>query len=141
MEAEGSNPAASTSPDTGLAARRDAKCSVDVSSVARDDDGRVRVLASPLTFPDVVESAFAEIARYGWSSVSVTCRVLEAVRNISACVRCEADRSALLREATVVAAGVCDVSLSDYDRRLIAQCHRAALDVLHAPQADQLAAS
>jgi uncharacterized membrane protein len=102
-----------------------------------DDDGRVRVIACPLTFPDVVESAFDEIARYGRSSVSVTCRLLEAARNVGSCVKGEADRSALLREATLVAAGVRDVALSDSDRELIARCHRAALGVLHAPPGDQ----
>ncbi len=106
-----------------------------------DDDGRVRVLACPLTFPDLVESAFDEIARYGRSSVSVTCRLLEAVRNVGSCVKREADRSALLREATVIDAGVRHVRLSDSDRELIAQCHRAALDVLHAPPGDRLTAS
>ena len=92
-----------------------------------DRDGRVRVVACPLTFPDVVESAFDEIARYGRSSVSVTCRLLEAVGNVGSCVKREADRSALLREATVVAEGVRDAPLSGSDRELIAQCHRAAL--------------
>jgi uncharacterized membrane protein len=106
-----------------------------------DDAGRLRVLARPLTFPDVVESAFDEIARYGRSSVSVTCRLLEAVRNVGSCVKREAHRSALLREATVLAAGVRDVPLSDRDRELIAQCHRAVLGVLHAGPGDQLAAS
>ena len=111
------------------------------SAEGYDHDGRVRVVACPLTFPDVVESAFDEIARYGRSSVSVTCRLLEAVGNVGSCVKREADRSALLREATVVAGGVRDAPLSDNDRELITQCHRAALDVLHAPPGDQLTAS
>ena len=106
-----------------------------------DDDGRVRVLACPVTFREVVESAFDEIARYGRSSVSVTCRLLQAVGNVACCVTRETDRSALLRAATVVAAGVRDVPLSDSDRELIAQCHRAALDVLRVPPRDPLAAS
>jgi uncharacterized membrane protein len=100
-----------------------------------DAEGRVRVLASPLTFQDAVKSAFDEIARYGRSSVSVTCRLLEAVGNVGSCVRREADRSALLREATVMAAGVREVPLSDSDREVIAACHRAAVDALHAPPA------
>ena len=102
-----------------------------------DDDGRVRVFACPLTFPDVVGSAFDEIARYGRSSVSVTCRLLEAVRNVGTCVTREADRSALLREAAVIAAGVRDVPLGDRDRELIAHSHRAVLDLLHAPPGDR----
>jgi uncharacterized membrane protein len=106
-----------------------------------DEDGHLRVLASPLTFPDVVGRAFDEIARYGRSSVSVTCRLLEAVGTIGSCVTREADRSALVRQAAVVAASVRDVPLSDHDRELIADCHRAALAALHAPAVDQLTAS
>ena len=106
-----------------------------------DDDGRLRVLACPVTFREVVESAFDEISRYGRSSVSVTCRLLQAVGNVASCVRRGTDRTALLRAATVVAAGVRDVSLSDHDRELIARCHRAALDALRAPPSDQSHAS
>ena len=106
-----------------------------------DDDGDVRVIACPLTFPDVVASAFEEIARYSRTSVSVTCRLLEAVRSVGTCVKRQADRSALLRQAAVIAAGAPDERLSDHDRELIAQCHRAVLDVLHAGPGNQLAAS
>jgi uncharacterized membrane protein len=56
-----------------------------------------------LTFASIVESAFDEIARYGRSSVSVTCRLLEAVRSVGSCVQREADRRALLRQATAIA--------------------------------------
>lgn len=103
-----------------------------------DDDGRLRVIACPITFPEVVESAFDEIARYGRSSVSVTCRLLEAVRNVGSTVKREVDRSALLREATAIAARVRDVQLSDSDRELIARTHRAALEALHALPSDQV---
>ena len=106
-----------------------------------DEDGDVRVIACPLTFPDVVASAFEEIARYGRTSVSVTCRLLEAVRNVGSCVTHHEDRSALLRQAAVIAAGARDERLSDNDRELITQCHRAVLGALHAVPGDQLAAS
>lgn len=105
-----------------------------------DEDGRLRVLASPLTFPEVVRRAFDEIARYGRSSVSVTCRLLDAVGAIGSCVTREPDRSALHHQAAVVAAGVREVPLSDHDRELIAGCYRAALTALHAPPRDELTA-
>jgi uncharacterized membrane protein len=88
------------------------------------------VLACPLTFPDVASIAFDEIARYGRSSVSVTCRLLVAIQSVGSCVTREADRSALLRQATALAEGVRDVALRDGDREVIARCHRAALDAL-----------
>ena len=106
-----------------------------------DQDGDVRVIASLLTFPEVVASAFEEIARYGRTSVSVTCRLLEAVRSVGSCVTHRADRSALLRQAGVIAAGARDERLSDDDRELIMQCHRAVVDVLRAGPGDRLAAS
>ncbi|MEO5822718.1 MAG: DUF2254 domain-containing protein [Vicinamibacteraceae bacterium] len=106
-----------------------------------DDEGRVRVLACPVTFPEAVESAFREIARHGRTSVAVTCRLLEAVGNVGSCVARDTDRRALLREATMVATGVRDVSHSDTDRELMAQCHRAAVDLLQAQPGDQATAS
>jgi uncharacterized membrane protein len=100
------------------------------SAARYDDDGRLRVLAYPTAFPDLVETAFHEIARYGRSSVSVTCRLLEAVGNVGSCVKRDDHRRALLRTATMIAAGNGDRSLSDSDRELIAERHRAALAAL-----------
>ena len=108
-----------------------------IPSAARyDDSGRVRVFACPLTFADIVESAFNEIARYGRSSVSVTCRLLEAVRNVGTCVEREPDRRALLRQATVIASGIPRSEMSDSDRELIERCRRAALLALHVKPGD-----
>ena len=107
------------------------------SAERQDGEGRVRVVACPLTFADAVESAFDEIARSGRSSGSVTCRLLEAVGNVGSCVERDADRSALAREAAAVLAGVRDEPLSDRDRELIARVHRQAMDALHAPRANQ----
>jgi uncharacterized membrane protein len=106
-----------------------------------DEDGHVRVIASPLSFRDVVASAFEEIARYGRTSVSVTCRLLEAVRNVGSCVTRHPDRSALLSQAAAIAAGARDARLSDDDRELITRCHGAVLGALHAGPGDQRAAS
>jgi uncharacterized membrane protein len=53
-----------------------------VPAARQDDDGRVRVFACPVTFASIVERAFDEIGRYGRSSISVTCRLLEAVRRM-----------------------------------------------------------
>ena len=102
-----------------------------------DTEGRVRVVACPVTFQEVVESAFDEIARYGRSSVAVTCRLLEALRTVGSCVQREGDRCALRHKANVIAAGAREVALSDHDRELVAQCHRASLDALQTPPSHQ----
>ena len=109
-------------------------CGRRIPSAARhDEDGRVRVFACPLTFTSIAESVFNEIARYGRSSVSVTCRLLEAVRSVGSCVQRESDRRALLRQAAAIAGGVRESSFSEGDREQIARCYRAALTALHEP--------
>ena len=108
------------------------------SPARHDDDGRVRVFACPLTFASIVESAFDEIARYGRSSVSVTCRLLEAVRSVGSCVRREADRRALLRQAAAIAGTVRESPFSEGDREHIARSYRETLTALHEPPDDQV---
>jgi uncharacterized membrane protein len=98
-----------------------------------DSDGHARVLGRSWTFPDIVEIAFNEIAPYARSSTSVTCRLLEALRNVGSCVTREVDRAALLREATAIRSNVAKSALSDSDRELVAQCHRATIAALHDP--------
>ena len=49
--------------------------------------------------------------------------------------------STIAASMITVAGVVRNVPLSDSDRELIVQCHRAALDVVHAPLGDQLPAS
>lgn len=86
---------------------------------ARYDAGHtLRVITSPVTFGTLVESAFAEIGRYGASSVSVTCRLLEAVRTIAGCVRRDGDRRPLAEQAAAIAdrSGRADMSVSDRRR-------------------------
>ena len=108
------------------------------SPARRDSDGRVRVFACPLTFARMVKSAFDEIARYGRTSVSVTCRLLQAVRSVGACVQRESDRQALLRHAAAIAGEVRESSFSARDRERIARNYRVTLAALHDPSGDQL---
>jgi uncharacterized membrane protein len=108
------------------------------SPARHDEDGRVRVFACPLTFAHIVGSAFDEIARYGRSSVSVTCRLFDAVRNVGWCVQRETDRKALLRQAAAIAAEVHESAFSEGDRERMAQTYRTTLSVLHGPPEDQV---
>ena len=94
------------------------------------------MIACPVTFASIVESAFDEIARYGRSSVSVTCRLLEAVGSVGSCVQREADRQALLRQAATIAGEVRESPFSEGDRERIGRCYRAALTALHEPPGD-----
>lgn len=79
-----------------------------------------------MTFAALVESSFAEISRHGQSSVSVTCRLLEAVGNISACVRRDGDRRPLLEQATAIADRSRRAEMATCDRDRIDACYDAA---------------
>lgn len=100
------------------------------SPVRLDDHGQPRVVACPLTFERMVESAFDEIARYGRSSVSIACRLLDALQGIGSSVPGEADRQVLLRQAAAIAGEVREAPFSEGDRQRFAVCHRATVAAL-----------
>lgn len=95
------------------------------SALRYDADRTLRVVAAPVTFAILVESAFDEIGRYGASSVSVTVRLLEALGNISACVTREADRRPLLEQATALVHHSRLMKMSSRDRGHIEKCYQA----------------
>ncbi|MEO7274269.1 MAG: DUF2254 domain-containing protein [Vicinamibacterales bacterium] len=92
----------------------------------RDEHGTLRIVAEPVTFPEMLDLALTEIMRYGRTSVSVTCRVLDALRDLSACVSGPEDRRALERLARF--AGDRPASSFDHemDRTAVADSYRAA---------------
>ena len=90
----------------------------------------MRVIACPLTFERIVESAFDELARYGRSSLSVVCRLLEALQGVGSCVQDEADRQVLVRQAAAIAGEVREAPFSEGDRQRFAVCHRATVSAL-----------
>jgi len=103
------------------------------SAYRHDDDGTLRVVARAVTFVGMLDLAFTEIARYGRSSVSVSCRLLEAMRDLAPCVRYEEDRLALVRQAIFVGDRSADSFDNEMDRAELAGCYRAALSALHPP--------
>lgn len=70
-----------------------------------DETGRLRVLAEPVSFADVVDAAFSQIRQYGRSSAAVTIRLLEAIAVVVAHTHRPEDRGALLRQANLIARG------------------------------------
>ncbi len=95
-----------------------------------DDDNVLRVVAAPVTFVEMVDVALTEITRYGRSSVSVSCRLLEAIRDLAPCVSREDDRLALVRHAAFVGDRAADSFDHDRDRAALAGCYCAALAAL-----------
>ncbi|MEO7158851.1 MAG: DUF2254 family protein, partial [Vicinamibacterales bacterium] len=95
-----------------------------------DQDGVLRVVAAPVTFVGTLDLALTEITRYGRSSVSVSCRVLEAVRDLAPCVSAEDDRLALMRQAVFAGDRQADSFDHEMDRVAVAESYRAALAAL-----------
>ena len=109
------------------------------SAYRHDADGTLRVVASAVTFAGMLDLAFTEIARYGRSSVSVSCRLLEAVRDLAPSVSDEADRLALVRHAAFVGDRSTDAFDNERDRAALNDCYRAALSALPRRPCDVLA--
>jgi len=109
------------------------------SAYRYDDEGTLRVVARAVTFAGMLDLAFTEIARYGRSSVSVSCRLLEAVRDLAPSVSDEADRLALVRHAAFVGDRSTDAFDNEMDRAALNDCYRAALSALPRRPCDVLA--
>jgi uncharacterized membrane protein len=108
------------------------------SAYRHDDDGILRVVARAVTFVEMLDLAFTEIARYGRSSVSVSCRLLEALRDLARCVTDEEDRLALVRHAAFVGDRSAVPFDHEMDRAALVDCYRAALSALHRPNVSDL---
>lgn len=67
-----------------------------------DDEGKLRVIAMPIKFPDVLDSAFNQIRQYSRDSVAVTIRLLEALASVNDHATREGDRRAISRHARMV---------------------------------------
>ncbi len=79
-----------------------------------------------------------ELRVYVPIGVSVSCRLLEAVRELAPCVSLEEDRLALIRQAIVVGDRSADSFDNEIDRAELAGCYRAALAALHGPNGFEL---
>lgn len=104
-----------------------------------DDNGRLRVMAPPVSFETMAGTAFDEIRRYGRSSVSVTVHLLEIIRDVATCVTRAPDRVVLLKHTHAIIQDHRETSLGDGDRASVERSHRAALEALRArPQVTDL---
>ncbi|MEO6236331.1 MAG: DUF2254 domain-containing protein [Vicinamibacterales bacterium] len=101
------------------------------SPYRHDDDGVLRVVAAPVTFVGMLDLALTEVTRYGRSSVSVSSRVLEAIRDLAPCVSAEDDRLALIRQAFFAGDRPADSFDHEMDRVAVAESYRAALAAIH----------
>jgi uncharacterized membrane protein len=95
-----------------------------------DEDNVLRIVARPVTFAETLDLAFTELSRYGSSSVSVSCRLLEAIRDLAPCLSRDEDRRALARQADLVGDRTGSAAENDIDRAQLASCRRNVLEAL-----------
>lgn len=72
------------------------------SAYRSDDDHRLRLVARPVSFPDLLGAAFNQIRQYGCRSVAVTMRLLEALASIAQRVQRREDRASIKLHAEMI---------------------------------------
>ena len=95
-----------------------------------DDEGKLRVIARPVTFAGILNTAFDQIRQYGRSSVAVTIRLLEVLKMIAGHVRHPEQREAILRQANMIERASNDALPESYDREDVRRRYQALLRVL-----------
>jgi YihY family inner membrane protein len=85
------------------------------SAFRRDADGALRVIANPLTFAEVADTAFRQIRQYGSSNFLILARLLDVISEILADTQRQEDRRALLHHARLTK--LASASLAEEDQR------------------------
>lgn len=83
-----------------------------------DSEGKLRVIAGTVGFPNAMEAAFNQIRQHGSRSVAVTIRLLEAMASIARHVSRTDDKETILHHADMVARHAENFD-EEYDRRSV----------------------
>jgi uncharacterized membrane protein len=86
------------------------------SPYRHDREGRLRVIAPPIDFPQALQSAFRQIHAYGRDDVSVVMRLLDSLAAIGARARRREDREALVQFAERIERD-CETAIDDHADR------------------------
>lgn len=113
----------------GAGLRRIAERSIPSPS-RYDGNGTLRIIAHPLTFPDLTAIAFDQIRYYGRADVVVTRRLLDTIAAVATYVRREEDRCALRRQADMIERGSRDGLADEEDRSAARKSYEEALRIL-----------
>lgn len=100
------------------------------SRYRHDRRGRLRIVATPVTFAGVTDAAFNAIRQYGRSSAPVTIRMLDTIRRIAEHVRTEEAKAALSRQATMIERGSQEALPDPHDREAVRERYESALRTL-----------
>jgi len=95
-----------------------------------DKEDKLRVIAKPVTFTGITNTAFDQIRQYGRSSVAVTIRLLETLKMIAAHTRNDEQQQAIFRQAQMIKRASSESLPEGNDRQDVQERYRALLDVL-----------
>jgi uncharacterized membrane protein len=87
------------------------------SPYRHDGQRRLRVVAVPITFAEIVDASFNQIRQYARPSAAVTIRLLETIAVIAEAVHRPEDRAALRRHAEMIVRGAREGLPEGEDRR------------------------
>jgi uncharacterized membrane protein len=94
-----------------------------------DGNGRLRIIARPLSCSHLVDATFDAIRQYGRSSAAVTIRLLESIAIIARAAQRKDERAALMRQALMIAEGAKSLP-EPRDSERAEKVFRAALEAL-----------
>lgn len=98
-----------------------------------DDDDTLRVIADPIAFTEIVDTAFNQIRQYSSSEVAVTIRLLKSLVVIAPQVVESKDRAKLLRHAQMIKRGSQETISEESDRAAIEEQYLTVQKVLNSP--------
>jgi uncharacterized membrane protein len=84
-----------------------------------DDDGRLRVVAPPVTFSRIADAAFDQIRRHGRPSAAIAIRLLDTIGVVAGAARRPEDRAALRRHAEMIVRGAREAVPEEEDRQAV----------------------
>lgn len=95
-----------------------------------DNDNNLRAIANPVTFAELIDTAFNQIRQYSKPDVAVTIRLLEAIALIASHTENKKDRAALLRHAQMIQRSSQENISEELDRKDVEERYLAVVRAL-----------
>lgn len=95
-----------------------------------DQTHHLRIIVEPVTFEQLVDSAFSQIRRYARSDVAVTVRLLEAIAQIAHHASRPQDRFVLEQQAKIILQGSCEELSQKQDQEEVKQKYDQVMTAL-----------
>jgi uncharacterized membrane protein len=108
------------------------------SPLRYSDKGELRLIALPVTFAEIVETALSQIRHYGKTSLPVLVRLLRTIEAVAGQVKREEDRRVLLYHCSLVLEAAYS-GLDEMDARLkVTERYEAAVRILQRPDPENV---